>query len=193
MALGVAGERERVTEVLESELEALPPGPARARPWLLLPAAVDNNDEILEYFERALVESESDPRLHAAVLGNLSMNETAIRVERVARQRNGRRRRSSRPEPSRKSSARPSTRWPRPEASGDGRSGISASASSPFRGAPYILGWPERVALVAMSGEASSAPRTTSSPGCSCSPTNGRHPGLRARARSHLRARASRR
>jgi DNA-binding NarL/FixJ family response regulator len=44
---------------------------------------VDNNDELLGYFRRALDESRADPALHAAVLGNLSFNATAIRVEQI--------------------------------------------------------------------------------------------------------------
>jgi DNA-binding CsgD family transcriptional regulator len=48
-----------------------------------MPGVVENNDAILEYFERALDESRGDPALHAAVLGNLSFNATAIRVEQI--------------------------------------------------------------------------------------------------------------
>jgi DNA-binding CsgD family transcriptional regulator len=81
--LSIVGEKERFRTLITTELESLPPGPARARLWLLMPGIVENNDEILEYFERALEESRSDPALHAAVLGNLSFNATAIRVERI--------------------------------------------------------------------------------------------------------------
>jgi hypothetical protein len=83
MTLGIAGERERVAELVQTELESLEAGPGRARLWLLMPALVDNNDELLEYFARALEESRSDPPLHAAVLGNLSFNATAIRVAQI--------------------------------------------------------------------------------------------------------------
>jgi DNA-binding CsgD family transcriptional regulator/tetratricopeptide (TPR) repeat protein len=83
LTLAIAGQRQQLRELLTSELDSLPAGPARARMWLLMPALVDNNDEILEYFERALDESRSDAALHAAVLGNLSFNATAIRVEQI--------------------------------------------------------------------------------------------------------------
>ncbi len=83
LVLAIAGEKRRVAKLLETELESLPPGPGRARLWLLMPAMVENNDELRAYFERALDESRSDPALHAAVLGNLSFNATAVRVEEV--------------------------------------------------------------------------------------------------------------
>jgi DNA-binding CsgD family transcriptional regulator/tetratricopeptide (TPR) repeat protein len=83
ITLATVGEKQRLAKLLEAELEPLPPGPDRARLWLLMPGVVDNNDAILEYFERALDESRSDPALHAAVLGNLSFNATAIRVEQI--------------------------------------------------------------------------------------------------------------
>jgi len=81
--LAVVGEWQRFRALLTAELESVPPGPDRARLWLLMPGVLDNNDEILGYFERALDESRGDPALHAAVLGNLSFNATAIRVEQV--------------------------------------------------------------------------------------------------------------
>jgi len=81
--LATVGERERAARILKTELESVPAGPDRARLWLMMPAAVDNNDELLEYFERALEESRTDPAVHAAVLGNLSFNATAIRVEQI--------------------------------------------------------------------------------------------------------------
>ena len=83
LVLAIAGEKQRVAKLLETELESLPPGPGRARLWLLMPAMVENNDELRAYFERALDESRSDPALHAAVLGNLSFNATAVRVEQI--------------------------------------------------------------------------------------------------------------
>ena len=83
--LGVAGERQRVTDLLTGELEELPPGDARVRACLLLPGgAVRSNDEIRAFLERALVESEGLPEARAAVLANMSTNEAVIRVERIA-------------------------------------------------------------------------------------------------------------
>lgn len=147
MALAVAGERERLAKLLETELESLPAGPARARLWLLMPAAVDNNDELLEYFERALEESEIDPPLHAAVLGNLSFNATAVRVEQIREA-----------EKWAEQALQPSRADPEIE-----RSVLYALAYArglrgrPFddicerflaisEAAPYILAWPERIA-----------------------------------------------
>ena len=83
--LGVAGERQRVTDLLTGELEELPPGDAGVRACLLLPGgAVRSNDEIRAFLERALVESEGLPEARAAVLANMSTNEAVIRVERIA-------------------------------------------------------------------------------------------------------------
>ena len=83
LMLGMVGERERLKRILTKEVEALPPGPDRARLLLVMPAVVGSNDEICRYFERALEESRTDPALQAAVLGNLSFNATAIRVAQV--------------------------------------------------------------------------------------------------------------
>ena len=83
LSFAVAGERQRLRDLLTTELESVPAGPARARMWLLMPGLVENNDELLMYFEQALEESRSDPALHAAVLGNLSFNATAIRIEQI--------------------------------------------------------------------------------------------------------------
>jgi DNA-binding CsgD family transcriptional regulator len=82
---GVAGERQRVTDLLTRELEQLPPGVPRVRACLLLPGgAVRSNDEIRGFLERALAESEGVPDARAAVLANMSSNEAVIRVERIA-------------------------------------------------------------------------------------------------------------
>src|SRR5262245_8560063 len=56
--LATIGERERAAGVLTAELESAPAGPDRARLWLMMPVAVDNNDELLGYFERALEEGD---------------------------------------------------------------------------------------------------------------------------------------
>ena len=87
--LGVAGERQRVTDLLTGELEELPPGDARVRACLLLPGgAVRSNDEIRAFLERALVESEGLPEARAAVLANMSTNE-AVDPGRADRRRRG--------------------------------------------------------------------------------------------------------
>jgi DNA-binding CsgD family transcriptional regulator len=147
MTLAVAGERERLAKLLETELEPLPAGPARARLWLLMPAAVDNNDELLEYFERALEESESDPPLHAAVLGNLSFNATAIRVEQIreAEEWAGQALEPSRADPEIERSvlyALAYARGLRGRPFDDLRERFHVISGA----APYILAWPERIA-----------------------------------------------
>ena len=73
-----------MSDLLDAMVDSLPPGPARARAWLLLTGAdVRSNREILDLFERALAESTEDPRLRAAVLGELAANVAAVRVERI--------------------------------------------------------------------------------------------------------------
>jgi DNA-binding CsgD family transcriptional regulator len=147
MTLGIAGERERVAKLVQAELESLQAGPGRARLWLLMPAVVDNNDELLEYFERALEESRSDPPLHAAVLGNLSFNATAIRVAQIreaeewAEQALG----PSRADPEIERSvlyALAKARALRGRSFDDIRERFLAISGA----APYILAWPERIA-----------------------------------------------
>jgi len=82
--LEVAGELQRLTELLEPELDLLPPGEARVRACLLLAmGVVEGNDDIVRYFERALEASADDPRLRARVLARISTNASAVRVERI--------------------------------------------------------------------------------------------------------------
>ncbi len=82
--LEAAGEKQRVTDLFERELESLPEGEQRAHAYLFMMGGnVANNDEIRRYFELALGESRGDPELHAFVLGQMAINEAAIRVERI--------------------------------------------------------------------------------------------------------------
>ncbi|HET9242987.1 MAG TPA: AAA family ATPase [Gaiella sp.] len=82
--LEIAGEKQRMSDLLAPVVDSLPPGPARARGWFLLTGGeVKSNREILDLFERALAESTDDPRLRAAVLGELAANVAAVRVERI--------------------------------------------------------------------------------------------------------------
>ncbi len=83
--LEIAGEKQRLNDLLTPVVDSLPSGPARARAWFLLTGGdVRSNREILDLFERALAESSDDPRLRAAVLGELAANVAAVRVERIA-------------------------------------------------------------------------------------------------------------
>ena len=70
---GVAGEKQRVTDLLTAELEELPPG-SRTRACLPAPAGgvVRSNDEIRGFLERALAESEGLPEARAAALANMA-------------------------------------------------------------------------------------------------------------------------
>jgi DNA-binding CsgD family transcriptional regulator len=83
--LEIAGEKQRLGDLLLPVVDVLPAGPARARAWFLLTGGdVTSNREILDFFERALAESADDPRLRAAILGELAANVAAVRVERIA-------------------------------------------------------------------------------------------------------------
>jgi DNA-binding CsgD family transcriptional regulator len=83
--LEIAGEKQRLRDLLMPVVDSLPAGPARARAWFLLTGADEtSNREILDFFDRALAESTDDPRLRAAVLGELAANVAAVRVERIA-------------------------------------------------------------------------------------------------------------
>ncbi len=83
-ALLVAGELQRMRELLSSGLEALAPGRARAIACLLLSESTTSVDECRPLFERALAESEDDPAVHALVLTEMSNAIGVIAVERVA-------------------------------------------------------------------------------------------------------------
>lgn len=84
-SLALAGERRRLTDFLTSELELLPPGPARGRAYLLLTDGVKRTiDEMRHQLEQALAESDSDPGLRAAVLAEISVTAAVVTVERIA-------------------------------------------------------------------------------------------------------------
>jgi len=83
--LEIAGEKQRLADLLLPIVDSLPAGPPRARAWFLLTGGdVTSNREILDFFDRALAESKGDPRLRAAILGELAANVSAVRVERIA-------------------------------------------------------------------------------------------------------------
>jgi DNA-binding CsgD family transcriptional regulator len=82
--LAFAGEKQRLTDLLSPELEAMPAGVPRARALhLLTDGAVSNNDEIRRYLEDALAASGSDQALRAIVLSELALNDVVIRVQRI--------------------------------------------------------------------------------------------------------------
>jgi DNA-binding NarL/FixJ family response regulator len=82
--LEVAGEKQRVTDLLEPALEWLPAGRDRARAFLILAeGALEGYDDIQRYFELALGESEYDPVTRALVLATMAPEVASVRVERI--------------------------------------------------------------------------------------------------------------
>jgi DNA-binding CsgD family transcriptional regulator len=81
--LNVAGEDQRMTELLTAELERLPPGAARARAHLLLTDGVLSSlEEHADHLERALAESADDPVLHAWAV-EAKVEYAVVRVEQI--------------------------------------------------------------------------------------------------------------
>ena len=79
-----AGERRRVHELLAPVLDALPPGEARVRGWLLLSeSGVDTHGDGITYIERALEAAGDDPALHGRVLALKALCTVAEGVERI--------------------------------------------------------------------------------------------------------------
>jgi DNA-binding CsgD family transcriptional regulator len=72
--LRVAGELQRITDLLTPEVESMPSGPLRARAWLLLAAGmhIKTVDDARRHYERALAESPGDRVLRAYVVANTS-------------------------------------------------------------------------------------------------------------------------
>ncbi len=83
--LETAGERRRVTDLLTPELDALPPGGARVRAWLLLSEGGDITTyaDHGRHIERALAETMGAPELRAHVLATKAINTAAEGVERI--------------------------------------------------------------------------------------------------------------
>src|SRR5207249_197294 len=81
--LETAGELQRVSDLLTPELESLPPGPLRARAWLLLAEGshVRTVDDYRRHLEYALAESKGEPALRARVVAKMSS--AVIGVERI--------------------------------------------------------------------------------------------------------------
>ena len=83
--LELAGEKQRLTDLLVPALASLPPGEQRVRACLLLASGtVAGNDEIRRFLEQALAESGRDAMSRAAVLAEMAANDAAVRVERIA-------------------------------------------------------------------------------------------------------------
>jgi DNA-binding CsgD family transcriptional regulator len=81
--LDTAGELDRLRELLTANLDSIPAGPPRARAWLLLAEVVyEHTNDYRELLERARVEAEADPALHALIVARVSS--AVISVERIA-------------------------------------------------------------------------------------------------------------
>ena len=83
--LETLGARQRVTDLLTPELDALPAGRARVRAWLLLSegGAVHSYEDGKRHRERALAEAGDDPALRAPVLAAMATSTAAEGVERI--------------------------------------------------------------------------------------------------------------
>lgn len=83
--LDEAGELRRMTALLREELESLPPGPRRARAWLLLSESEDvsSRQDQDAYLERALTECGEDRNLRAYVLAKQAGQAAAAAVARL--------------------------------------------------------------------------------------------------------------
>jgi len=78
------GEIDRLVELLEPELDSLPPGAARVRALRLLCEGAPTWDESVPINERALAESESEPALHAFVVAEVACDRAVLRYEQIA-------------------------------------------------------------------------------------------------------------
>jgi DNA-binding NarL/FixJ family response regulator len=81
--LDVAGEMQRLEDLLAPELSSLPPGRMRGRAWLLLRSqrtGLKTTVDIERHLELALAECHGDPSLRAYVLAKDSANAAAGRV-----------------------------------------------------------------------------------------------------------------
>jgi len=83
--LEAAGEMERLTDLLSSELASLPAGAPRARAWLLLAEGTGPKTlaEIDHHREQALAECDDDPGLRAYVLAKKSATAVGSAVEQL--------------------------------------------------------------------------------------------------------------
>ncbi len=81
--LEIAGEPERLREVLTANFELMPSGSQRARAWLLLSEGAHMKlDDYRRHLGYALAEAKADPALHARIVAKMSS--ALISVERIA-------------------------------------------------------------------------------------------------------------
>ena len=83
--LSVAGEKQRLTELLSGRVESLPEGAPRVVAYLLLTnGVIQGNDDIRRFLELALAEAGADDELRAPVLAELAENRAVIEVADLA-------------------------------------------------------------------------------------------------------------
>ena len=91
LALGLhlhdAGEKQRLTDLLGSRVESLPPGAARVTAYLLLTEGhlEHGSADIVALLEKALAEAGDDNVLRGQVLSYLAENDAVVEVRMVAR------------------------------------------------------------------------------------------------------------
>ena len=84
--LTVAGEKQRVTDLLATRADSLPDAASRVAAYLLLmQGVVRHNDDIRRLLDQALVEAGDDHALRAQVLVELAENEAVVTVAQIAR------------------------------------------------------------------------------------------------------------
>jgi DNA-binding CsgD family transcriptional regulator len=81
--LEIAGEPERLRQILTANLAMIPSGGPRARAWLLLSEGAHMRlDDYRRHLEHALAEAQADPALQARIVAKMSS--AVISVERIA-------------------------------------------------------------------------------------------------------------
>ena len=84
--LAIAGEKQRLTDLLGGRVASMPDPASRVAAYLLLiQGVVRDNDEIRQFLAEALAEAGDDRHLRAPVLAELAENEAAITVAQIAR------------------------------------------------------------------------------------------------------------
>jgi DNA-binding CsgD family transcriptional regulator len=85
LALEIAGELRRLTDLLAPELPALPAGPLRGRAMVLLSEGADvfSLNDLEQHLDAALAEGRDDPWLRAYVLSKKAANTSASFVTRI--------------------------------------------------------------------------------------------------------------
>ena len=78
--LSFAGERQRMVEFLDAEIESLPPGAATAEAFYVMASESLDPEQITHYVDRALAESPDDLGLRAACTGLTCLHGAVIRL-----------------------------------------------------------------------------------------------------------------